>query len=387
MVAQRGRQKVEIRPFALERYFGKFEFTAKVLLSSSDCESLSQEELVDRAGPEADRLWRELRLGYTEGAGHPLLRAEIAGLYREIRPSGVMVAAPEEAIFVAMHALLAAGDHVVAVAPAYQSLHELPRAIGCTVTPWTLRLGDGGWRIDLDELESAITEHTRMLVINFPHNPTGHQIGRAELDRIVEVARKHSLWLLSDEMYRLLELDEADRLPAVCDLYERGISLSGLSKAFGLPGLRIGWLATRETGLVERWLTVKDYTTICSSAPSEVLAIIALQAKDWLLERAAKIVRGNLMAARIFFGEHAAALAWVDPRAGSVAFPRWLGESPIEQLCEEARATKGLMIVPGSLFDYPGNHFRVGLGRKNLPAALALLGDVLRERSGPAGHA
>jgi len=373
---------VEMRPFALERYFGKHEFTAKVLLSSSDCESLSLEELLDRAGPEADRLWRELRLGYTEGAGHPLLRAEVAGLYREVRPAGVMVAAPEEAIFVAMHALLAAGDHVVAVAPAYQSLHELPRAIGCAVTPWTLRLGESGWGVDVDELERAITERTRMLVINFPHNPTGHQIGRAELDRIVEIARRHSLWLFSDEMYRLLEHDEAERLPAVCDLYERGISLSGLSKAFGLPGLRIGWLATREVGLVERWLAVKDYTTICSSAPSEVLAIVALQTKDWLLERSLKIVRGNLLAARLFFGERAAALAWAEPRAGSVAFPRWLGEGTIEQLCEDARAAKGLMIVPCSLFDYPGNHFRVGLGRKNLPAALALLGEVLRERSG-----
>ncbi len=376
-----------MRPFALERYFGKYEFTAKVLLSSSDCESLSLEELVDRAGPEADRLWRELRLGYTEGAGHALLRAEVAGLYREVRPAGVMVAAPEEAIFVAMHALLAPGDHVVVVAPAYQSLHELPRAIGCEVTPWTLRLGDGGWGGDIDELENAVTERTRMLVINFPHNPTGHQIGRAELERIVEIARRHSLWLFSDEMYRLLEYDPAERLPAVCDLYERGISLSGLSKAFGLPGLRIGWLATREPALVERWLTVKDFTTICSSAPSEVLAIVALQAKDWLLDRALKIVRGNLMAARLFFGEHAGALAWADPRAGSVAFPRWLGEGTVEQLCEDARATKGLMIVPGSLFDYPGNHFRVGLGRKNLPAALSLLGEVLRERGGPAGNA
>ncbi len=376
-----------MRPFALERYFAKHEFTARVLLSSSDCESLSLEELVDRAGPEADRLWRSLRLGYTESAGHPLLRAEVAGLYREIRPAGVMVAAPEEAIFVAMHALLAAGDHVVAVAPAYQSLHELPRALGCELTPWTLRLGDAGWGVDVDELERLITERTRMLVINFPHNPTGHQIGRAELDRIVEIARRHSLWLLSDEMYRLLEHDEADRLPAACDIYERGISLSGLSKAFGLPGLRIGWLATREPSLLERWLAVKDYTTICSSAPSEVLAIVALQAKDWLLERALRIVRDNLMASRLFFGEHGGALAWAEPSAGSVAFPRYLGEGTVEQLCEDARATKGLMIVPGSLFDFPGNHFRVGLGRKSLPAGLALLGEVLRERSGPAGNA
>ena len=373
---------MEIRPFALEQYFAKHEFTAKVLLSSSDCESLSLQELLDWSGPEADRLWRELRLGYTHGPGHPLLRAEIAGTYREVKPAGVLVAAPEEAIFVAMHALLAPGDHVVATAPAYQSLHELPRSIGCEVTPWPLRLGDGGWGIDLDELERAITEQTRMVVINFPHNPTGHLIARGELDRIVEVARRHSLWLLSDEMYRLLEHDEADRLPAVCDLYERGISLSGLSKAFGLPGLRIGWLATREVELVERWLAIKDYTTICSSAPSEVLAIMALQARHALLQRSHAIVRGNLMAARLFFEQQGSALAWIDPRAGSVAFPRWTGGGTVEELCEGALAAHGLMIVPGSLFDWPGNHFRVGLGRKNLPVALALLAEVIRERAG-----
>ena len=372
---------MKTRPFVLERYFAKHEFTAKLLLSSSDCESLSLQELLDWSGPEADRLWRELRLGYTHGPGHPLLRAEIAGTYPEIEPAGVMVAAPEEAIFVAMHALLAAGDHVVATAPAYQSLHELPRAIGCEVTPWPLRLGETGWRVDLGELEDAITERTRMLVINFPHNPTGYLITRAELDRIVEIARRHSLWLLSDEMYRLLELDEADRLPAVCDLYERGISLSGLSKAFGLPGLRIGWLATQEAALVERWLAVKDYTTICSSAPSEVLAIMALQARDSLLQRSYGIVRGNLMAARFFFDQQAPSLAWIDPRAGSVAFPRYAGPGTVEQLCDAALATHGLMIVPGSLFDWPGSHFRVGLGRKNLPAALALLAEVLRERA------
>jgi aspartate/methionine/tyrosine aminotransferase len=375
---------VEIRPFALERYYGKHEFTARLLLSSSDCESLSLAELLDWSGPEADRLWRELRLGYTQGPGHPLLRAEIAGSYREVKPGGVVVAAPEEAIFVAMHALLAPGDHVVVAAPAYQSLHELPRAIGCDVTPWPLRLGDGGWAVDLDALDGAVNERTRMVVINFPHNPTGHLISRDELDRVVEIARRRGAWLLSDEMYRLLELDEADRLPAACDLYERGISLSGLSKAYGLPGLRIGWLAAADAALPERFLAIKDYTTICSSAPSEVLAIMALQARHGLLDRALKIVRGNLMAARYFFEQQGTVLSWIDPRAGSVAFPRWTGPGPVEALCERALASHGLMIVPGSLFDWPGNHFRVGLGRKDLPAALAALAEVVREHGGTA---
>ncbi len=370
-----------MRPFKLERYFAEYEFKASFLLSPSDCETMSVAELLRAAPPDSLELWRELRLGYTETAGHPLLRAEIAGMYEGIAPDDVMIAAPEEAIFIAMQTLLAPGDQVVVVAPAYQSLYEIARHIGCAVTRWELEAGRDGWRLDLGRLERLLGGRVRMLVVNFPHNPTGHTVSHEELAAIVELARERDVFLFSDEMYRLLEYDPGARLPAVCDLYEKGISLAGLSKAFGLPGLRVGWLATREPGLVERWLAFKDYTTICASAPSEILGIIALQNREAILARSREIVRANLAVATTFFAEHAGRFAWLAPKAGPVAFPRWLGKEPVERFCRDALDSGGVMVVPGSVFEHPGNHFRVGLGRRGLPEALGRLAAHLRERS------
>lgn len=371
-----------IDPFKLERYFALHEFTAKYLLSPSDCESLSLSELLQLADGESLRLWNELTLGYTESPGHPLLRAEVARLYQKIDPADVLIAAPEEAVFIVMQTLLTPGDHVVTIFPAYQSLYEVARSNGCTVTPWPLELSAGGWQLNLDRLQHSLTDRTRLLVLNFPHNPTGYLPARGEVDAVIEIARQHDLYIFSDEMYRLLEHDPANRLPPICDLYEKGISLSGLSKTFALPGLRLGWLATQERALVTSWLAYKDYTTICNSAPSEILGIIALRAKDAIIARNLDIIRRNLQVAEQFFAVHADHFAWIEPHAGSIAFPRWLGTTPVEEFCEEVLTQQNVMIVPGSIFDYPGDHFRVGLGRRNLAEALQRVDDYLKSGAG-----
>lgn len=368
-----------IAPFELERYFALYEFKLKYLLSPSDCESLSMAELLAMAAPASLELWQDLRLSYTESQGHPRLRNEIAKLYEQVSPGNILIAAPEEAIFIAMQTLLRPGDRVVAIAPAYQSLHEIARSIGCEVTDWKLEPGpDGTWQLDLNQLEASLTGRTRMLVINFPHNPTGYTLSSSELEAVIALARKHDLYLFSDEMYRLLEYEPATRLPPVCDLYEKGISLSGLSKSFALPGLRIGWLASQESALMESWLAFKDYTTICNSAPGEILGIIALQNKEQIIRRNLAIIQNNIDSAEAFFGRHKQQFAWFAPKAGSVAFPEWLGNVPVEQFCHEVLDQQGVLIVAGNLFGTSGNHFRIGLGRINLPEALALLGDYLK---------
>lgn len=359
-----------IAKFKLERYFGEHEFAVQWLLSSSDCESVRVHELVEMADAESRQLWENLHLGYTESPGHPLVRAEIAQMYAQIAPEQVIVAAPEELIFIAMHSLLQPDDHVIYTAPAYQSLYEVARAIGCAVTPWYLQVEGDHWTLDVAQLERMITQRTKLLVINFPHNPTGYLPTRALLDQIVDFARAHQLYLFSDEMYRLLEHDEQLRLPSLCDLYERAITLSGMSKTFGLPGLRIGWLATQQPALPMHWLTLKDYTTICNSAPSEILALMGLRAGAVLAQRNLTIVRENLRTAEAFCARHRDRVQWLKPQAGSIAFPRWLDAEPLDALCQRALDEQGLMIVPGSLFDLPGNHFRIGLGRRNLPQAL-----------------
>ncbi len=369
---------MSIRPFALERYFARYEFKVKYLFSSSDCESLAMSELVEMAAPESRALWDGLKLGYTELQGHPLLRAEVAALYETVPPENVLIAAPEELIFIAMQSMLSKGDHIVAVAPAYQSLHEIADSIGCSVTPWNFHATEAGWTLDLNELEQSLTPETRMIVLNFPHNPTGYMLSRLDQAFIVELARDRGIHVFSDEMYRLLEYDPADRLPPMCDIYEKGISLSGLSKTFSLPGLRLGWLATQDSALLERWIEYHDYTTICNSAPSEILGLIALQNKQRIIDRNLEIIGGNIAAVEQLFGLYPDNFTWYRPRAGSVAFPAWKGPGTVEHFCQDILDRQGVMIVPGSLFGYPGNHFRVGLGRKNLPEGLEQLNEYIQ---------
>jgi aspartate/methionine/tyrosine aminotransferase len=360
----------------LERYFAAYEFSVPYQMSASDCESLSLQELLGWADPEGLELWQRLSLGYTESQGHPLLRQEVARLYPNLTPDDVLIVAPEEGIFITMHTLVEQGDHAIVTFPGYQSLYEIAGALGCRVTRWTLQAVEDRWSLDLGLLEKAITPQTRLLVVNFPHNPTGYLPEKRQLETIIDLARQHDLYLFSDEMYRLLEYERTRRLPPVCELYEKGISLFGLSKTFSLPGLRIGWLATQDRDLLSRMQTFKDYTTICSSAPSEVLAIIALREKEAIISRNLEIIRHNLEILDRFFAGHADRFAWLKPQAGSVAFPGLTTDVPVTEFCSSMLA-QGVMIVPGDLFEYPGNHFRLGLGRQSLPQAVEKVREYL----------
>lgn len=363
---------MRLRTFKLERYFAEHEFTAKHLLSASDCESMALPDLLALAGDEARGLWERLWLGYTESPGHPLLREEVAGLYGGLESDDVLIAAPEEGIFTVMNGLLQPGDEVVLTWPAYQSLEEVARAIGCTVVRWQLRPENGNWELDIDELGRLITPRTRLVIVNFPHNPTGYLPPRATWDQIISTVASRGLALFSDEMYRWLEYDERQVLPSACEAYERAVTLGGVSKSLGLPGLRIGWLATRDAAVVRAASGIKDYTTICSSAPSEILALIALRAREWLIGRNVEIVKANLRAAELYFGHRRRTYEWLPPIAGPVAFPRRLGNETTQEWTDAMVRERGVMIAPGEMFDYPG-HFRVGLGRRGFRGALQVL--------------
>ena len=364
---------MNIRPFQLERYFARYEFNVKHLMSASDCESLAMAELLALAAPEHRQRWDKLHLGYTESQGDPELRAAIAATYQTIGANEVLVAAPEEAIYLLMQATLQPGDHVIAIAPAYQSLHEIARAAGCKVTPWHVTAVSGRWQLDLDELKASLTPRTRLIVVNFPHNPTGYLPTHEEFSALVKIAREMDVPIFCDEMYRGLEYEPTHRLPSICDVYTKGIALSGLSKVHALPGLRIGWLATHDAALLGKVQILRDYTTICNSAPSELLAIMALKAEDEIIARNLAIITHNRMAAEALFARHPDRLRWLPPSAGSVAFPLWLGEEPIASVCERLVADEGVLLVPGTLFDVATNHFRLGLGRHGFGAGLERL--------------
>ncbi|MGB9669423.1 MAG: aminotransferase class I/II-fold pyridoxal phosphate-dependent enzyme, partial [Anaerolineales bacterium] len=191
-----------IQPFKLERYFAKYEFKVNYLLSPSDCESLTLTELLAMADPLSQGLWNNLRLGYTESNGNPLLRHEISQLYTQICPQQILVAAPEEAILLAMQAILNPADHVISIFPAYQSLYEIAQSMGVDVSFWQIKESQSGWTLNLDELEALIRPNTRLLVVNFPHNPTGYQPQPEDYQKLIEFARQHNLYLFCDEMYR-----------------------------------------------------------------------------------------------------------------------------------------------------------------------------------------
>ena len=372
---------MKIKPFKLERYFAIQEFSAKYLLSPSDCESLTMKELLDNADEESLKMWHDLKLGYTESMGHPLLREEIAELYSSIEADNLITAVPEEAIFITMHALLEEGDHVVIIDPVYQSLKEIPDSIGCSITSWPVEEKNNRWHLDLDSLEESITPETKLLIVNFPHNPTGYLPNLEDFNRMIEIARRHDIYIFSDEMYWLLEHDEEMRLPPAVDCYEKAITLFGLSKTFSLPGLRMGWIATREDELLRKLSTLKDYTTICGSAPAEILAIMALRQKEAILEANKKRIHANLEAARAFFTRHKKLFTWLEPGGGSTAFIKLNPEIDVVEFCEKIVEEKSIMIVPGEIFDYKGNYFRIGLGRDNFKNILLELEDYLAKIS------
>jgi aspartate/methionine/tyrosine aminotransferase len=366
--------RVRIADFALERYFARWEFAVEHLLCASDVQGMPMGELLELADPETRGLWDGLTLGYTESTGHPLLRAEIAALYDGLTPDDVLVfAGAEEAIFCLVNVLLGAGDRAVVTWPGYQSLYEVARAAGAEVTLHELH-EDAGWALDVEALRSAVTPTTRLIVVNVPHNPTGMLPDRSTFDALVEVAAENGAHLLFDEVYRYLEVDEADRLPAGAEALERGISLGVMSKSFAMAGLRIGWLATRDRDVLARCSAFKDYTTICSSAPSEILALVGLRARATILGRSRAIVAANLDHLDDFFEAWADRFSWVRPRAGSVGFPRLnVPGVSIDAWAAELVEAEGVLLLPGSQFGYGGNHFRLGFGRTDLPVALERL--------------
>jgi aspartate/methionine/tyrosine aminotransferase len=362
---------VQIEPFEIERFYERWEFRAELMLSSSDCESRPVSDLLALEPDALERL-TALRLGYTEVPGSPELRRAVAALYERATPEDVLtLAAAEEGIFTTYHALLAPGDHVVVEAPCYGSALTVARSTGAEVSLWQRRHEDG-WAYDLDQLEGLLRPETRLVYLNSPHNPTGSHISPSEQARLVAMLAERRIVLFADEVYRGLEHDPADRLPAASDLYERAISLNTVSKAYGLPGLRTGWLTCRDPALLERVREMKLYTTICSSAPSELLVALALRHAERLVSESRELVLENLPLIASFLARHGELLEWVAPKAGPIGFPRVLDGREVMRWCEQTAERAGVLLLPGTVYDEP-RHIRLGFGRRSLPEAISRL--------------
>jgi aspartate/methionine/tyrosine aminotransferase len=371
---------MHIKPFRIEQYFGKYEFTAKYLLSSSDAESRTIEELLELE-PGSREWFLKHWCGYTESPGAPALREVIAGMYRGVRPEDVLVlAATEEGIFVLYHALLSPGDHVIVETPCYESALEVARSTGARLSEWR-RSDEDGWAHDLAALERLIQPNTKIIYVNTPHNPTGLLMPANVFQQVNRLAASRGIIVFCDEVYRELEHNPANRLPAACEVYERAVSLGSMSKTYGLPGLRLGWLVSKDAEILRRCLELKYYTTICASAPSEFLSALALRHREVLVERNREIVLRNLPVLDSFFRQRSDLFEWVKPDASPIGFVRYKPQCDVLSFCQDVVNNAGVLLLPGTVYDEP-RHIRFGYGRKNMPEALAQFSAYLSAHSG-----
>ena len=327
--------------------------------------------------PDAEERFSSLWLGYTESLGSPELRQAIAAQYERIGTDQVLVhAGAEEAIFNFMNVVLNPGDHIIVHAPYYQSLGEVARSIGAEVSEWQGN-SEKAWELDLETLKATLTSHTKVVVVNFPHNPTGFLPTQEFTRELSELSEQHGFIIFADEVYRGLELDPSDRLTAFSDMNDRAVSLGVMSKTYGLAGLRIGWIATQDMTIFNKLAAFKDYTTICNSAPSEFLATLALRHSKSIVERNLRIISDNLAYLDSFFDKYRDQIHWYSPKAGSITFPTLL-QGSVDEFCDDLIEKAGVLLLPGTLYGEKYNSFRVGFGRKNLPEALEKFGEYMQ---------
>ena len=372
---------MKVPRFELERWQSVWEHRVELNISESGVLPLSAGELLETDAERAALL--ETQLGYPQTNGSEELRGRIAALYPGARAENVLATCGcAEANFLITWSLVEPGDEVVFMQPNYMQVGLLAEGLGAVVKPLWLR-EELGWAPDLEELKRLVTPRTRLIAVCNPNNPTGAVLSEAAMAEIVEVAVNAGAWLLADEVYRGAEHDAA-LTPTFWGRYERALCTAGLSKAYGLPGLRMGWIVG-ETATIERLWSYHDYTSIAVSAPSHDLAVAALEPlrREKILARTRRLLRENYPIVREWVSRHTGRLTHIPPRAGAIA---WVGLPGISsgEFCETLRDHQGVLLVPGEQFSMPG-YVRVGFGyqAEKLRAALARVDALLGKAVAP----
>ena len=363
--------------FRLETHFSKWEFKARYHMTASDAQAMSLRDLLAMATPEEREAFEGLWLGYTETFGAPDLRDAIAATYVNQSASDILCfAGASEGIFAANQVILDPDSHAIVVTPNYQSHETLPVAI-CDATGVPLD-PDDNWSLDIDRIAAAVRPNTKLVTINFPHNPTGAILPLDRYKALVELCRKHGVFILHDEIFNGLGETGKRHLPFIADIYERGLSLNVMSKSYGLPGLRIGWIACQDGEVISKMERLKHYLSICNSGPSERLSMIALRNKDRILARNCAIVDENLPKWDAFFARHADLFEWQRPDGSCMAFPRYKGADGVNAFCASLVEQSGVLFLPSTIYSSdlgptPTDRLRLGFGRTNLDEGLAAL--------------
>lgn len=368
--------------FRLETHFSKWEFKARYHMTASDAEAMTMRELLAMASPEEREAFEGMWLGYTETFGAPDLRQQIAATYTKQSMSDILCfAGASEGIFAANQVILDQDSHAIVVTPNYQSHETLPNSI-CEATGIPLDPQDN-WSLDIDRLAAAIRPNTKLVTINFPHNPTGAILPLDRYQALVELCRKHGIYILHDEIFNGLGETGTQHLPFIADIYERGLSLNVMSKSFGLPGLRVGWIACQDAAVISKMERLKHYLSICNSGPSERLTMIALRNKDRIFARNCAIVDENLPKWDAFFARHADLFEWQRPDGSCMAFPRYKGADGVQAFCASLVEQSGVLFLPSTIYSSdlgptPDDRLRLGFGRTNLDEGIAALDAHLR---------
>ena len=362
---------MKIARFETEHFFAKYEFNTPYQLCNSDCETMSIEALLELADVSLTAFTQQT-LGYTESQGNPELRQSIANTYQYCSPENIIVlATPVEGIYLTARALLNPGDEVIVLSPAYDALINMfEHVVGNqNVKKWNFHPSDNGWELRIEELSQLLSPKTKMIVVNFPHNPTGYIPSPQMQQNIIAIAEQNDVWLFSDEMYFGLVHEGTEKIPSMADLSPKAIVLSGLSKTYGLPGLRTGWLVVPNEQLKEEYVNWKFYTSICSPGPSEFLATAALKVWNELRQRSLTQINSNLKIADEFFHRWPSHFTWHRPLAGSTALVRFHVNS-VNQITERLATEAGVLIQSGQTLGSDDQHMRVGFGRSAFATAI-----------------
>jgi aspartate/methionine/tyrosine aminotransferase len=358
---------MKIEPFLLERWMTRHETHVKYDIAESGILPLSTNDLLGFE-PEGERAATlegllQLPLGYSEARGTLALRSALAGTYESVSPDQILVTTGAiEANFLLFNELLDAGDHVIAPYPAYQQLYTVPRAIGCDVSLWNVG-PDTNYRYDVDALERLITPKTRLIIVNTPHNPTGAMLSPADAARVYALAESVGAWVIGDEAYRWLSVPDGDPFaPPVVDMGPRGISVGTLSKPYGLPGLRIGWIAG-PLDVVDRCWGMRDYISLSPGKLNDSLACLGLKHHEKIVARNREIIVANLATASAWIDARREVLSWTPPRGGLLALLKY--NLPVDSLtlADTLANEYSVMLAPGSAFGYE-QHLRLGIGQR-----------------------
>ena len=370
---------MKIKPFAVEEWMNAWEVGAKYNIAETCVDSISMNELFELTGEDKTEFLNRLcarRLSYGDIEGLPEFRKGVCDLYKTLNIENIV---PTHGASGANHhvfySLISPGDRVVSIMPTYQQLYSIPESYGADVQILHLSK-ENNYLPDLEKLRRLVTPKTKMICINNPNNPTGALMSEQMLREIVEIARSADAWILCDEVYRHLSQEDG-WCPSIVDLYEKGISVSSMSKVFSLAGLRIGWIATHDMSVVKSCLSHRDYNLVSCGVFDEMLAAAALKHRDKLLERSRKIVRENLQILDDWVGSEPH-VSYVKPKAGTTALVYYDLDISSYEFCEEMYKKTGAFVTPGDCFEVP-HSMRIGYayGKQDLIDGLKAISEYI----------